>query len=387
MIEKAPLQAYSSALIFSPSCSLTRTIFRSKEPDWIVQKPKVDQHWNSRLATLMGHLQGVCSVAFSHDGQHIVSGSLDGAIKIWDAESGTETLTLQGHTDLVWSVAFDEKGKFITSKSNDETVKTWDVETGAPMTKCQGSVQWIDTFVFSPDRDPDTTRFSDESIRIVDGGSNTEVLALQGHTGPVRLFAFSPDCRHIASGLYDETVKIWDAVTGDEILTLQGHTRGVLSVCFSCDGRRVACGGENGIIEIWDVGSSAGIPTLRGHCSHRDHVTSFASTPDVRRIASTLRDGTVRLPPHESTWSLDSIPLQSEPIMPRLNNYCYALSTDGSWITRHGKNILWLPPEFRGTQIYPSRSSDVLPHMISIDCPSGRVWWIAFSSKHQCVSL
>jgi len=27
--------------------------------------------------------------------------------------------------------------------------------------------------------------------------------------------------------------------------------------------------------------------------------------------------------------------------------YGYGFSTDNSWITRNGQNILWLPPEFR----------------------------------------
>ncbi|KAH8747282.1 hypothetical protein F5883DRAFT_584118, partial [Diaporthe sp. PMI_573] len=40
IIEKAPLQAYSSALIFSPTNSLTRNIFQEKGPGWIIRKPQ-----------------------------------------------------------------------------------------------------------------------------------------------------------------------------------------------------------------------------------------------------------------------------------------------------------------------------------------------------------
>ena len=40
--------------------------------------------------TLTGHSGPVYSVAYSPDGKHIVSGSCDKSVKIWDAHSGKE---------------------------------------------------------------------------------------------------------------------------------------------------------------------------------------------------------------------------------------------------------------------------------------------------------
>jgi WD40 repeat protein len=40
--------------------------------------------------TLRGHSNKVTSVAYSPDGKHIVSGSFDSTVKIWDAQSGKE---------------------------------------------------------------------------------------------------------------------------------------------------------------------------------------------------------------------------------------------------------------------------------------------------------
>jgi eukaryotic-like serine/threonine-protein kinase len=65
-------------------------------------------------------------VAFSPDGQRIVSGSYDNTLKVWDAETGQETLTLKGHTATVESVAWSPDGRRIASSSQDGTIRLWD---------------------------------------------------------------------------------------------------------------------------------------------------------------------------------------------------------------------------------------------------------------------
>jgi len=68
----------------------------------------------------------VTSVAFSADGERIVSGSPDQTVKVWEAQTGKEALTLKGHTGGVLSVAFSADSKRIVSGSTDQTVKVWD---------------------------------------------------------------------------------------------------------------------------------------------------------------------------------------------------------------------------------------------------------------------
>ena len=45
---------------------------------------------DEQKCTLTGHSDYVQSVAYSPDGRHIVSGSGDRTVKIWDAQGGEE---------------------------------------------------------------------------------------------------------------------------------------------------------------------------------------------------------------------------------------------------------------------------------------------------------
>ena len=80
----------------------------------------------------MGHTDRVTSVAYSPDGRHIVSGSRDMTIRIWDAKTGAAIgdSPLEGHTEWVTSVAYSPDARHIISGSGDKTIRIWDAKTG-----------------------------------------------------------------------------------------------------------------------------------------------------------------------------------------------------------------------------------------------------------------
>jgi WD40 repeat protein len=91
--------------------------------------------WNAQtfeqVAALHGHTSGIRCLAISPDGRRLASGGNDATIRIWDVVSRRELFVLRGHTNVVYSVAFSRDGRYIASGSLDCTVKIWDAQASS----------------------------------------------------------------------------------------------------------------------------------------------------------------------------------------------------------------------------------------------------------------
>src|SRR5579859_3326990 len=100
--------------------------------------------------TLTGHTGTVYRLAISRDGQLLVSGSVDGTVKVWDLSTGKEVRTLTGHESSVYSIAISPDGRTLVSGSHDKTIKVWDLSTGEELrTLTSDSAVW--GIAISPD--------------------------------------------------------------------------------------------------------------------------------------------------------------------------------------------------------------------------------------------
>ena len=73
---------------------------------------------------------------FQFDGIHVVSGSLDTSIRVWDVETGACKHALMGHQSL--TSGMELKDNILVSGNADSTVKIWDIKTGQCLQTLQG---------------------------------------------------------------------------------------------------------------------------------------------------------------------------------------------------------------------------------------------------------
>lgn len=77
------------------------------------------------MARIQGHSGGVTTLRFNHQGDRLVTASVDATARIWDVDTGAELAGLKGHTAGVWWADFSPDGKRVATASEDGTVRLW----------------------------------------------------------------------------------------------------------------------------------------------------------------------------------------------------------------------------------------------------------------------
>lgn len=279
--------------------------------------------------TTAGHANGVFSVAFSPDGQQLVSGSADRSVRVWDTMTGepVEMEEMQ-HSNWVCFVTFSPDGEFIASGGHDNNIRIWDAQTGYPMQHLEGHTNTARCAAYSPDGMRIVSGSDDRSLRLWNTSSGRlEGEPMTGHDGYVGSVAFSPDGTRIASASWDSTVRLWDGHTREALgVPLSGHDGHVYAIAFSPDGTRLASGGQDYTVRLWDVEKrcSVGEP-LRGHTSA---INSVTFSPDGNTLFSSSHDKTVRC------WDASSGKPVGHPLIGH-TDYVYGLA-----ISRDGERIV-----------------------------------------------
>ncbi|WP_166364784.1 TIR domain-containing protein [Pseudomonas akapageensis] len=256
------------------------------------------------LSILQGDDGEVSSVAFSGNGSLIVSGSKDGMLRLWSAETGKPiTQQWRGHDGEVTSVAFNPDGSRIVSGSTDSTLRLWNAENGKSiLPPLRGHNGEVTSVAFDNDGSRIVSGSKDGMLRLWNAETGEPILQpLQGQSGEVSSVAFSRDGARVASGSKDGMLMLWDASTGRSIRkAFKGHEDRISSLDFSQDHKFIVSGSADRTLQLWDAEN--GTPIGRPLQGHEGRVNSVAFSEDSNYIASGSSDGTVRRWPTPTIW-------------------------------------------------------------------------------------
>lgn len=222
------------------------------------------------------HNANVTSVAWPKECQWFVTGSEDGAMRIWDTRTPVAQRTYD-HKCAVNDIAIHPNQGEIISCDQSGAIKIWDLAADS----C--------THELFPEEDVpqrSVSIASDNSclvagnnsgnvfvwnISTANGGSYTDLQAqatFEAHKRYCLKVLLSPDVRQLATCSADTTIKIWTlSPTGPPILdkTLYGHQRWVWDLAFSADSAYLVSASSDHSARLWELASAQAVRQYVGH--------------------------------------------------------------------------------------------------------------------------
>lgn len=200
----------------------------------------------------------MASLAFGPKGARIVTGSTDGRVRLYSAETGKPTRTFDEQKDFLHAVAWSAASGHIASGCDDGTHSIYDPVRGTLLKRWRVTAKRVaQRVIWSLDFHPDgRTLFSsmgDGVIRAWDPVMGTLRYQLAGHSKRVLEIRVGPRGALLASGDGDGKVGIWDLKTRKRRLLLGGHAKGVYAVAWHPNRPVLASADAAGSVRLWDT--------------------------------------------------------------------------------------------------------------------------------------
>ncbi|KAE8556238.1 hypothetical protein TMatcc_003576 [Talaromyces marneffei ATCC 18224] len=270
MIEEAPLQVYSSAIIFSPKNSIIRKLYSHEIPTWISKLPVMPKNWSPYIQTL-SHSTTVEALAASPNGRLVATASADGVIRIWDAVTGTERHAFdQYFAHSVKDLAFSADGRQFVAICEYKDVsrsalRFWDAMTGFELRSLIREEATIGCIAFSADGRTFAIGTTEGTISILDSTTHAQHRDLHCDAEAVVRIVFSPNGQYLASSSVTHTsflrmtkrynskatIRLWEIATGKELCVLKNSENE--SMTFSSDSILLAYKTDTSRICLWDI--------------------------------------------------------------------------------------------------------------------------------------
>jgi WD40 repeat protein len=280
---------------------------------------------------LRGHRSPIVSSALAAAGPHLVTGSYDGVVRVWDLDAGSSHTVWTSARNAIWRVGLDSAGQRFVVAAQDGSVCTGSTRDTVNVPTCHIHAGEATVARISPDGRRVLSGGTDSTVFVRQLSPDVQPIELAGHQGPILDAMFSRDGSRIVTASHDGAVRVWRselqqdplvvyavdgaaATAGDragDFVALAGYdgtvriagtstletfavSAGGSPSALALDGarRRVAIGTSSGSVHVRGFAGGSETFDLAGHDSY---ITSIAFDETGSRIVTASADSTARV--------------------------------------------------------------------------------------------
>lgn len=236
--------------------------------------------------TISDNTSEVFCVKFSPDGKFVAAGCGDGAIRVFNSQTGALAYNLQGGSNVALPttslrfrpVTLTTRTKNVLIAANAAgAVQHWHMTSG----KCLHSIEDEGNQVYAMDYNAEGAKFvtagKDTCLRVYDeatksllltmkGGMGYSIKSTPGHSNRIFTCKFHPnDENTIVSGGWDNTIQLWDLRIGYAVRSIYGPH--ICGDSLDIVDKEIVTGSwrPNNQLEVWDFESGNKISDIPWH--------------------------------------------------------------------------------------------------------------------------
>jgi len=201
------------------------------------------------------HKNGVTALGLSSDCGRIVTGGMEGEVRVWNIGVQTQTMdaSLKEHRQRVYSIKMTADDKQAVSASADGSCIIWDLATKTRKLCLFESTMFKD-IVYHPDESQLLTTGSDRKVAYWDTFDGQAIRVLEAsEEGELTTLSISQSGSHYVSGGEERLLKLWDYDRGVAEYIGVGHSGTITSCAIAPDQSFVVSTGAEGAILIWSM--------------------------------------------------------------------------------------------------------------------------------------
>merc|ERR1712130_482814 len=206
--------------------------------------------WNVKDA----HFGGVTSLRLSQNQKYIISGGIDGTLRIWDIRFKKLVTHLKEHTASINAIELYSDSRHALTCSKDRSFICWDFATQKRISCHRQNIGSINDIKLTKREDVVITVGGDRSITFWDIRQSKPINYIKNaHHSDINCCRLSSDSKLIATADTQSTIKLWDANSLNLVSQQTAYCGKINGIAFSNDNKQIVSVAQDSSIMLWNI--------------------------------------------------------------------------------------------------------------------------------------